>query len=381
MKLLSLFSIGILILQFINAGAIELNNNDLIIEKSFLRLSEGKVVSYEYHQNIKASKTLVLLNGLIYSAKNWEPFIETMRENYSILFISYSAHPESLVHLKENETPYFMEIDGTMPIYNVLFPIFSLSVDKPKGIDLMNDLVGELKAVIKHLNINTPMELMTLSFGGYVGSTVAKDLDALNLFERIILMAPGVKSLHLYEPLLAYTHNSYLNLGESGHNFLIHESRKRIRELMNSKQHDDDYAPSFVPFEWFREGAIELAISAFFLDLTRDIQSIPATGSPIDIIVATKEDPIELLYDQFLTWQSIPESRRGAFILIYNSEHDFPGSQPKMSSILYKKFESVFQKGLTQAMGRTFTFEESEDEKGSFYLYEVPVKKMIETMN
>lgn len=130
----------------------------------------------------KSAPVVVLLNGLIYETKRWNPVADALAGlGLTVVKMSFSAQPESLRLLKNKETPSFLN----------------------RGLEL-STLADDVKQVLDHHQIRRPITLVGLSYGGAVAAEFAKIYP--EKIENLLLLSPLVVPLDTYNPASAPLH-------------------------------------------------------------------------------------------------------------------------------------------------------------------------------
>lgn len=139
----------------------------------------GKVTRTIYTE-IAKSKTanapvVVLLNGLIYDITRWNPMsTQLAKSGVTVVRLSFSAQPESLLLLGKDDTPAFLK----------------------DGLDL-ETLSSDVSQTLKHHGIKSKVTVVGLSYGGTVATTFAK-LNPKRVRD-LILLSPLVVPLDRYD--------------------------------------------------------------------------------------------------------------------------------------------------------------------------------------
>ena len=140
---------------------------------------DGKVTRTIYTEIAKAkaakAPVVVLLNGLIYDITRWNPMSEQLaKSGVTVIRLSFSAQPESLLLLNKEDTPAFLK----------------------DGLEL-ETLSDDVSQVLKHHGVKSKVTVVGLSYGGTVATTFAK-LNPKRV-KDLVLLSPLVIPLDRYD--------------------------------------------------------------------------------------------------------------------------------------------------------------------------------------
>lgn len=290
-------------------GAAGVVRPDLAIEtdlkEGVLELAADHKVYFRYQKPQIDQPTLVLLNGLIYAIKYWDPFFELMSsKGFGVLQIAYSTQPESLEFL--DQPPFYEKIQ--------------LTIQGPRQVGIeTEDLVQEVMAVIDFLGVDQ-FHLMSLSYGSIVGSMLAekyRDRVLTNIFA-----APAVVSSNRYNSWGQGRHAWYETIRGFGDYYYDLEIQQAMLALLSPKGSPS----SKVDFNTFFSGVFQMARSAKWFDLKEFAsKALP----PTHLFVASREEG-DLLRDQLRFWELMKSNpSRGSFTLFEGGEHALPGVVPE----------------------------------------------------
>ncbi|MCB0391884.1 MAG: alpha/beta hydrolase [Bdellovibrionales bacterium] len=130
----------------------------------FVKLDTDNEVYYRYKPAKSGHKTIVFLNGLTHSTKDWEAFLKyylQLDPHSGVLLYDMTGMGESM----KNRFPELY----TVPVENQ---------------------VNDLSALLKYLEVNEAVELVGLSYGGGVGIQFAAAHP--EQVDNLVLMAPYV---------------------------------------------------------------------------------------------------------------------------------------------------------------------------------------------
>lgn len=288
-------------------------------QQGFLKLSENRKIFYRSYAGQPGKPTLLLVNGLIYSLKNWDEFIDlSQKQGYSVIQFAFSAQPESLKGLdySQGAEPDFFR-DG-------------LTVD---------DLADEVHAVYKKLKVSGKVELLTLSYGAVATHFAAKYPQLVN---QLLMVAPLVVPTEKYDPngqLVDFWLDGWRNAARWWDplglwspywyeyswqviwgSFLMDRMERRGTE-------DPNYFPAGIPKEVFKKSVFHLVRAARDFDL-KDY----APGKlPVVHMMTASEEEGPALQDQLRVWELLRPATRGSLAFFAPAYHALPGAHPEVT--------------------------------------------------
>lgn len=271
----------------------------------------------EISRGKSTGSTFVLVNGLIYDFNRWDRLTaELTKHGHSVVRYSFSAQPESLRLLKNNEQPAFFA----------------------NGLEL-GALSFELESVLEALNVKEKVQLVGLSYGASVAAEFAKQNP--EKIENLIMMSPLVIPLENYEPQgrnlrvwlnsIRFWENApcdfykYVNPWLcSAKDFWYDSFYRSIYEpyLSNRvKNTPEDIDPAI-----FKKSVFHLvrAVRDF------DLRSYGRDLSNVHFLVG-KEDEPELKSDQEEAWREISRQQQRSFIVFRGVHHAIPDESPTVA--------------------------------------------------
>jgi pimeloyl-ACP methyl ester carboxylesterase len=283
------------------------------IQEGHIEISDSRAVAYNYVPAKAGKPTIVLLNGLIYSLKNWEAYVNLLADDgYGVVLVAYSTQPESL--RKTKSTPYFSKITTT--------------INGPAQVGLeVKDLADDVMQVVDHLKIDQ-FHLQTLSFGSIVGSYIANNFKSRT--QTVSLISPAVMSSHRYTPY-----------GDSRHKFYVWQNQININPFYVPDYYYDlellqtmslmlitqykTYDLDGIKYKHFFNGVYQMARASKYFDLKDESDK---DWSTTYLILASGEDA-SLRRDQMNYWnEKRVAAKDSRLIEVEGAPHAIPGTHP-----------------------------------------------------
>jgi pimeloyl-ACP methyl ester carboxylesterase len=278
---------------------------------------KGEVERRIYTEISRGSATapvVVLLNGLIYELNRWAPVADTLADSgLTVVRLSYSPQPESLLLMKEGETPSFIARGLELPV-----------------------LAEDVKKVLDYYRINRSVTIVGLSYGGTVATEFAKQYP--KQVKNLVLLSPLVVPLDTYQtssaplramldsvrfwetaPCAAYGWiNPWLCSStdfwyDSFYNY-FYENYLNMRVAST---------PAGIDPAVYKKAVFQLVRAARNYDLKTEIVGL----KNIHLVVASDDEP-NLKADQLRAWTLIPKSERRSFAEITGVKHALPDEAP-----------------------------------------------------
>lgn len=261
--------------------------------KGFVKIPSGRELFVNWHQAEPGKPTVVLLNGLTYSTRQWDQFTEALTQmGVGVLRYDMFGMGETLLK------------------YGWPFKAIPYS-----------DQVEDLNALIQVLGLEGPLNIAGLSYGG--GIAMAFGAAYPEKVKNLILMAPYTAPLEeqdqIIKSLIAYV---------------------RMMQPWNTTKDSQLYDFFLAQIVYSTYPRLEPVImeNPYKLQATfRLVQGI-RNWTAASVVKRLPKDSVHLMVagrDQYLKreimqelWQSIPFSSRGSYILINNADHKIPESVP-----------------------------------------------------
>jgi pimeloyl-ACP methyl ester carboxylesterase len=272
------------------------------VTTGFVQLSPGHDLYIEYKPAENGLPTLVVLNGLTYNVRTWDPFIEPfLKSGYGILRYDAQGQGETLLQY----APAMREIP-------------------------LSDQTSDLHALLAKLNLTESVYLLGLSYGGGIA------LDFLDKYpaqvKALILMAPYT------EPL-------------KQQNDWIMSQVWYTRATMPFNQATDDelydYYLKTLVYTTYPVAEPVVLNNPFILEAVyrmaegvRKFNAVPLEArfpqASVHLIQGSADQYItSVVFDSF--WNQLPQGAGASRIIIEGSEHKIPQAVPKFSQAWVEK--------------------------------------------
>lgn len=283
-------------------------------EGEYLSLN-GEKVFVLHKKAAKGAPTLVLLNGLTYSTRQWNAFasaLERLEPSFGILRYDMRGMGKTL-------------LEGPLPVN------YSISLDSQ--VNQLKELLGALKL--------KKVELVGLSYGGGVAIAFAKEHP--KLVNRLFLMAPFTEALEAQDRLI--------RAQVSGNRLMYPFNPATDEELY------DYYLRQFIYLNYPASEPIVLENPFKLEAIFRMVQGIrffkaesiahEMPADSIHLILANQDQyiPKEVM-ERF--WEALPSRARSSRIDISFSEHKIPEAIPNyaaawISAVMKQGLRGEFQ--------------------------------------
>lgn len=255
---------------------------------------QDRAVSYQFHPVENSKGTVLLLNGLMIRMKDWDSYRQSLQEKgYSVLQMSYSGQPESLVH-------------STFPA--------------PSGPVTGEMLAEEIEAVVKASKASPPLHIHAYSYGSFPGLEYAKRNP--KQVKSLSLINPMAKSLDNYIPQAAMA-NATMNQMKTWNAMMdpfglfggarqianLQETayRNSVRDSLKKYKAGTHYAES-LDRETFEAGTIELTMGAKEFSLA---DYADETLPKVNLVLSKEEFYPQMREDQLSFFQSLQGKAKG----------------------------------------------------------------------
>lgn len=268
--------------------------------------------------NVAKAPIVVLLNGLIYDINRWNPMSEQLaKSGVTVIRLSFAAQPESLLLLKQNESPVFFK----------------------DGLEL-ETLADDVSQVLKHHGVKSKVTIVGLSYGGAVATTFAK-LNPKSV-KDLVLLSPLVIPLDRYDsagqslrsyldtvrfwenaPCLTYGwlnpwlctttdywYDSFFNL--------FYENYLNLRVQRT---------PPGIDAAVYKKSVFHLVRAARDYDLRNEVKSL----KNVHMVVSGSEEA-KLKVDQLKAWSMIPAAERRSLAEFNGVVHALPDEAPSATA-------------------------------------------------
>lgn len=299
--------------------------------KGYLTLDDGHQVYVDYVAPQSKQPTVVLVNGLVYDLKRWNPYVaELEKSGAGILRYYFRGQLKTLKQeVRKKDTPEF----------------FATGLS-------YQDLAKELADVLSALEINRKVTVVGLSYGAAIAAEFAQSYS--DQVDNLILMAPLVVSLDNYDPAGAWIRwnlelirGSWPVWGPVAYEYyynLIYRSY-----LIN-----DRLSPDRIPSEMrdiedqYKESIFHQVRAVRDFDLREyDFKKVPR----VHLYLASEEDA-PALEDQFNSWDAWRKSSRASLVYFKDAYHAIPDAAPKAAAQLTLK---TLRRSAVVQGGRVYT--------------------------
>ncbi len=282
-----------------------------------VRDAEGKIdrrIYTEISRGAKEAPVVVLLNGLIYDITRWAPVAKRLAaHNLTVVRMSFSPQPESLLLMEANESPAFVR----------------------RGLEL-SVLADDVSKVLNYHRISKPVTLVGLSYGGTVATEFAK-LHPSKV-KNLVLLSPLVVPLDTYQaasaPLRSMLDgvrfwedascaaygwvNPYLCTAkdfwyDSVYNY-FYENYLNVRVAKT---------PEGIEPALYKKAVFQLVRATRSYDLKEDIAKV----KNIHLVIAGEEEP-NLKADQLKVWALAPKRAKRSLAEFTGVKHALPDEAP-----------------------------------------------------
>lgn len=265
--------------------------------KGFVAVSLERELFVDYVPAKRNQPTIVLINGLTYSTRQWESFVDPLlRKGVGVLRYDPVGQGQTLLK--------YAPVTKVIPVKNQ---------------------VEDLKALLKVLKISAPYNFAGLSYGGGIATEFAAAYP--ELVQNLILMAPFTQPL------------------EQTDKWIKSQIWATRTIFPFNKVSDDDLYDYFlhqIVYLTYPQAEPIVLENPFKLEATfRLVQGI-RKARPIDNTEALPEKSVHLMIarqDQYIEtkvlddyWDAIPKSARASRLYVNNSEHKMVEAVPNFTA-------------------------------------------------
>lgn len=284
--------------------------------EGFVPLPEKREVFVRWTKPQVGQPTVVLLNGLTYSTKQWAEFAAVLvAQGFGVLRYDMRGMGETL--LKEA-------------------PILQIISYKQQ--------VEDLKALLARLQIREPLNLVGLSYGG--GIAMAYGAKYPNEVKNLILMAPFTAPVFEQDKWIKsqiwYTRQLQPLNPASDDDLYDYFLRQLVYTTYPSVE------PIVLENPFKLEGVFRLVQGIRKWRSDHAVSLLPKAS--VHLMIAGKDQYIQRkVMEDF--WQSVPVDRRASLIVVNNSEHKIPEAVPFFAGTWVGE---ILRKNPVVSQGRTF---------------------------
>ena len=302
----------------------------------FIEIYEGRELYIEYKAPAEGHPTVVLLNGMTYSTKDWSRFVAQFKErNPNAGVLAYDMYGQGKTLIKYANEMFFA------------------SLNPDRGRIAYTDQANDLRLLLKKLAPNGPIHLAGLSYGGGIAQQFLNDFQGSleEKLESIILMAPFMEPLknqvewiekqiywtRVYQPWNAWS-------DEALYDFYL-------RVLVYSTYPAAE--PVILETPYKLEATYRLAQGMKDFDGFKYLDNFPARK--VHMMVPTEDEYIS--QEGFkVYWDEMPEEARASLLFVEGGRHKLPEELPGLtvewiSRLIYDE-QGNYKKGLTYHSNR-----------------------------
>lgn len=265
--------------------------------QGFVKVAPDRSLFVDWIKAAPGKPTIIVLNGLTYSTKYWDPFVEAAKK-YQYGIFRYDPRGMGQTLLKEG---------------------------LPSEPILIDEQAKDLNFLTLKLGVKGKLNLVGLSYGGGLASAFVKSYAYR--VERCILMAPFT------EPMEGQDKNIRLQMAWArAANPLLKASDDELYGYYLRQSVYYAYPltePSMYEHPWKFEGVYQLTEGIRKFHAVDIVQKFPTKS--VHMMVAEKDQyiPQEVL-ERF--WNAIPSSARASRVIVLGSEHKIPESRPEFAA-------------------------------------------------
>lgn len=283
------FAFAILFTFFLSVSSFAAKNF-----KGFVQISPNRELFIDYIPAEAGKPTLILLNGLTYNTKSWDPMMEYIKgQGYGIL--RYDAFGQGQTLLKY------------APIMDII---------------KIEDQAQDLALLIKKLGIKSKVDLAGLSYGGGLAVQFAAAYPKIT--GKVILMAPFVAPLPSQDALIKsqvavtramFPLNPYSN--DQLYDYFLHQIIYTTSPVAE---------PVVLKNPFILEATFRMTQGIRKMEAIEYMQFL--NKNSVHLVIAMRDQYIPFaVLDNF--WKNTPKSVRVSRINILASEHKIPENWPR----------------------------------------------------
>lgn len=258
--------------------------------QGFVAVSADKELYVDFMPAKPARPTVVLVNGLTYSTKQWQDYAEELNTRYGVGVLRYDMFGMGETLLKY------------APMTDVI---------------RWQDQVKDLRALIRKLKTSSPVHLVGLSYGG--GIAVAFAAEYPKLVRSIIAMAPFTEPVEDQDRWIRaqVTYTRLMNPWNPYTDEEIYDYY--LRQLIYSTYPAAEPIVLENPFKL--EATFRMVQGIRHWNSGQSVETLPAKS--LHLVIAGSDQYIKrIVLDRF--WLSVPEKARGSKVVLQNVGHKIP---------------------------------------------------------
>jgi pimeloyl-ACP methyl ester carboxylesterase len=311
--------------------ALSASTQALTIEKGFVELRDGQSWYVEHIPAADGKPTLFLANGLTWSTKHWDAFVNALQDidrDIGIVRFDMSGMGETLL----NDSP---------PL--VAWPITIMeSYNLPKTIELKRQ-AQDVNLLRGKLKIKGKVSIAGLSYGGAV-SIYGADLNP-DLFDKIITFAPLLRPVAEVDAVVKYyvkSHRALYPFDPRSDDELYNRYLWYI--IYTTFPHEE---PALLDNPYILGGVYQNSAGARYWESTDHLKNLKKRQL---YVIGAMNDEYVKDADVADFWQTVPERARASYIRVKDSKHRLPLLEPElMAKVVYQILMNnpYLSKGLT----------------------------------
>lgn len=281
--------------------------------QGFVKIAADRELYVDWIQAKQGQPTVVLVNGLTYSTRDWDPFTEALAE-MGVGVVRFDPMGMGQTLLKY------------APVTNVI---------------TIESQVADLQKLLAKLKVPKPYNMAGLSYGG--GFILLYAATYPSEVKNIIAMAPYTQPVAMQDQWIQsqiwYTRRVMPWNKATDDELYAYFFRQIVYSTYPSAE------PTILENPFKMEAVVNMGLGIRKLSGVKIAPKLPA--STIHLMIAGKDQYIPRgIMEEF--WDAVPVSARASHIVLNNSEHKIPEAVPNFSAALVREIivnRSVFSEG------------------------------------
>jgi pimeloyl-ACP methyl ester carboxylesterase len=268
--------------------------------QGFVKISPERELFVDMLPAKSGQPTVILVNGLTYSTKQWEDYAQELNSRYGVGILRYD-----MIGMGETLLKY-------APVTKMIS---------------WQDQVKDLRALIRKLKISSPVHLVGLSYGG--GIAIAFAAEYPKLVRSVIAMAPFTEPVEDQDRWIR-TQVTYTRLMNPWNPYTDEEIYDYyLRQLVYATY---PYAePILLENPYKLEATFRMVQGIRHWNSSQSVEGLPAKS--LHLVIAGSDQYIKrLVLDRF--WLSVPEKSRGSKTILQGVGHKIPEAAPRQAADL-----------------------------------------------
>lgn len=268
--------------------------------QGFVRVSSERELFVDFLPAKAERPTVILLNGLTYSTKQWLGYAQELNTRYGVGVLRYDMFGMGETLLKY------------APVTKVIS---------------WQDQIKDLRALIRQMKVSAPVHLVGLSYGG--GIAIAFAAEHPKMVRSVIAMAPFTEPVEDQDRWIRaqVTYTRLMNPWNPYTDEEIYDYY--LRHLVYSTYPAAE--PIVLENPYKLEATFRLVQGIRHWNSSQSVESLPAKS--LHLVIAGSDQYIKrIVLDRF--WLSVPERSRGSKTILSNVEHKIPEAEPRRAADL-----------------------------------------------